>query len=204
MALEVSRPFTAHLRSASLKTALGTIFRTAGWSRFERYSRSGLSELKRASLILPGCLPSGQCISSSRTLQARVSCRFRNLRGKRCYREIREFGYYRPASGMLTDIPREQSVSCAGSAPFEARRFETPPEGEQAQVDFADSSGLNLTDEPGVVREIWLFTAEVARPARRWLWGGFVRPGSSDRAALSYRCICSHGPGRPVNCCMTA
>ena len=52
--------------------------------------------------------------------------------------------------------------------PFE-RRFETPP-GKQAQVDFAQFR-VEFTDEPGVVRILWLFTIVLGHS--RWIWGRF-------------------------------
>ena len=50
------------------------------------------------------------------------------------------------------------------------RRFETPP-GKQAQVDFAEFT-VEFTDEPGVVRKVWLFSMVLGHS--RWLWGRFV------------------------------
>ena len=55
-----------------------------------------------------------------------------------------------------------------------AVRFETPP-GKQAQVDF--------TDEPGVVRKVWLF--KLVPGHSRWLWGRFV---SSQNLQTVMRC----------------
>ena len=56
----------------------------------------------------------------------------------------------------------------AKQAQFE-RRFETPP-GKQAQVDFAEFA-VEFTDEPGVVRKVWLFSMVLGYS--RWLWGRF-------------------------------
>lgn len=67
----------------------------------------------------------------------------------------------------MTDFLRE--VRPARHTPFE-RRFETPP-GKQAQVDFAEFT-VEFTDEPGVVRKVWLFSLVLGHS--RWLWGRFV------------------------------
>lgn len=45
------------------------------------------------------------------------------------------------------------------------RRFETPP-GRQAQMDFAEFT-VEFTDEPGVVRKVWLFSMILGHS--RWL-----------------------------------
>ena len=45
-----------------------------------------------------------------------------------------------------------------------------PPPGKQAQVDFAQFR-VEFTDEPGVVRILWLFTMVLGHS--RWLWGRF-------------------------------
>ena len=81
-------------------------------------------------------------------------------------REIRELGY-EGAYTAVTDFLRE--VRPARHTPFE-RRFETPP-GKQAQVDFAEFT-VEFTDEPGVVRKVWLFSLVLGHS--RWLWGRFV------------------------------
>jgi Integrase core domain len=53
--------------------------------------------------------------------------------------------------------------------PFELR-FETPP-GQQAQVDFAQFQ-TEFTDEPGVIRIVWLFSLVLG--LSRMMWGRFV------------------------------
>src|SRR6056297_638780 len=100
-----------------------------------------------------------------RYLQERVQA-FPDLSGARLLREIRELGY-EGAYTAVTDFLRE--VRPARQAPFE-RRFETPP-GKQAQVDFAEFT-VEFTDEPGVVRKVWLFSLVLGHS--RWLWGRFV------------------------------
>lgn len=88
-----------------------------------------------------------------------------DLSGRRLLREIRGMGY---AGGYtaVTDYLRE--VRPARVKPFE-RRFETPA-GRQGQVDFAQFR-VEFTDEPGVVRIVWLFTMVLGHS--RWLWGRF-------------------------------
>jgi len=87
------------------------------------------------------------------------------LSGKRLLREIRELGYTGCYS-IVTDFLR--TVRPPRQPVFE-RRFETPA-GRQAQVDFAQFS-VTFTDEPGVVRNVWLFTLVLGHS--RWLWGRF-------------------------------
>ena len=90
---------------------------------------------------------------------------FPDLSGRRLLREIRGMGY----SGgytAVTDYLRQ--VRPAQIKPFE-RRFETPA-GRQGQVDFAQFR-VEFTDEPGVVRIVWLFTMVLGHS--RWLWGRF-------------------------------
>ncbi len=88
------------------------------------------------------------------------------LTGSRLLREIREQGYdggYTAVSDFLREVrPRP-------TAPFEVR-FETPP-GEQAQVDFAQFEVV-FTDEPGMVRKVWLFSLVLGYS--RLIWGRFV------------------------------
>ncbi|WP_272011405.1 IS21 family transposase [Roseovarius sp. ZX-A-9] len=100
-----------------------------------------------------------------RYLQERVQA-FPDLSGARLLREIRELGY---DGGYIavTDFLRE--VRPPKLTQFE-RRFETPP-GKQAQVDFAEFT-VEFTDEPGVVRKVWLFSMVLGHS--RWLWGRFV------------------------------
>jgi len=66
----------------------------------------------------------------------------------------------------VTDYLREMRPTRV--KPFE-RRFETPA-GRQGQVDFAQFR-VEFTDEPGVVRIVWLFTMVLGHS--RWLWGRF-------------------------------
>ncbi len=100
-----------------------------------------------------------------RYLQERVQD-FPDLSGARLLREIRELGY-EGGYTMVTDFLRE--VRPARQTQFE-RRFETPP-GKQAQVDFAEFT-VEFTDDPGVVRKVWLFSMVLGHS--RWLWGRFV------------------------------
>ena len=87
------------------------------------------------------------------------------LSGRRLFREITALGYTGSYS-MVTAYLRE--VRPVVTAPFE-RRFETPP-GQQAQVDFAEFK-VTFTDEPGVMRKVWLFSFVLGNS--RWLWGRF-------------------------------
>lgn len=87
------------------------------------------------------------------------------LSGARLLRDIRDLGYkggYSAVTAYLKD------VRPAVRSPFE-RRFETPP-GKQAQVDFAEFK-VGFTDEPGVMRKVWLFSMVLG--SSRWLWGQF-------------------------------
>ena len=85
-------------------------------------------------------------------LQERVAA-FPDLSAVRLTRELRERGY----QGAYTAVKRFVAAIRPASQPkpFEVR-FETPP-GYQAQVDFARFV-TNFTDEPGIVRIIWLFS----------------------------------------------
>src|SRR6056297_2198477 len=98
-------------------------------------------------------------------LQERIQA-FPDLSGARLLREIRKLGYdggYTAVTDFLRKVrPPKQTQ-------FE-RRFETPP-GKQAQVDFAEFT-VEFTDEPGVVRKVWLFSMVLGHS--RWLWGRFV------------------------------
>ncbi|MGA1124887.1 MAG: IS21 family transposase [Chthoniobacterales bacterium] len=98
-------------------------------------------------------------------LRGRIT-NFPDLSGKRLFREIKSQGYkggYTAVTDFLRDArPPKQ-------APFE-RRFETPP-GQQAQVDFAEFK-VEFTDEPGVMRKVWLFSMVLGHS--RWLWGRFA------------------------------
>ncbi|MFC4168937.1 IS21 family transposase [Teichococcus aestuarii] len=98
-------------------------------------------------------------------LRERVAA-FPDLTGRRLHRELRERGYtggYTRLTDLLRDI---RPVTDPG---FE-QRFETPP-GRQAQVDFAQFR-TEFTDEPGVVRIVWLFSLVLGHS--RWLWARFV------------------------------
>lgn len=101
----------------------------------------------------------------SRYLRERVAA-FPDLTGRRLHRELRDLGY---AGGYtrLTDFLRD--VRPAAAPGFE-QRFETPP-GQQAQVDFAQFRTV-FTDEPGVVRIVWLFSLVLGHS--RMLWARFV------------------------------
>ncbi|QIE48036.1 IS21 family transposase (plasmid) [Pseudohalocynthiibacter aestuariivivens] len=100
-----------------------------------------------------------------RYLSERVQT-YPDLSGARLLREIRELGY-NGGYTAVTDFLRE--VRPSRQTQFE-RRFETPP-GKQAQVDFAEFT-VEFTDEPGVVRKVWLFSIVLGHS--RWLWGRFV------------------------------
>lgn len=91
---------------------------------------------------------------------------FPDLSGQRLLREIREMGYeggYTAVTDFLRDVRPSKRTA------FE-RRFETPP-GRQAQVDFAEFT-VEFTDDPGVVRKVWLFSMVLGHS--RWLWGRFA------------------------------
>jgi transposase len=74
------------------------------------------------------------------------------LTGRRLHRELAALGY-RGGYTAVTDLLRE--IRPVLPPPFELR-FETPP-GQQAQVDFAQFQ-TEFTDEPGVIRIVWLFS----------------------------------------------
>ncbi|RFP86221.1 IS21 family transposase [Rhodobacteraceae bacterium 63075] len=109
-------------------------------------------------------------------LQERIQA-FPDLRGARLLREIRKLGYdggYTAVTDFLRKVrPPKQTQ-------FE-RRFETPP-GKQAQVDFAEFT-VEFTDEPCVVRKVWLFSMVLGHS--RWLWGRFV---ASENLQSVLRC----------------
>lgn len=97
-------------------------------------------------------------------LRERIAA-YPDLSAKRLMREIREDGY----TGGYTSV---KDFVRAARPPKETRfewRFETPP-GKQAQVDFAEFT-VGFTDEPGVVRKVWLFSMVLGHS--RWLWGRF-------------------------------
>lgn len=85
-------------------------------------------------------------------LRERIAA-FPQLTATRLTREIRERGY----TGAYTAVKRFVAAIRPENAakPFEVR-FETPS-GQQAQVDFARFV-TEFTDEPGVMRIIWLFS----------------------------------------------
>ncbi len=101
----------------------------------------------------------------SRYLRERVAA-FPELTGRRLHRELRDLGYTGGYT-RLTDFLRD--VRPAAAPGFE-RRFETAP-GRQAQVDFAQFR-TEFSDEPGVVRIVWLFSLVLGRG--RMLWARFV------------------------------
>ena len=88
------------------------------------------------------------------------------LTGRRLHRELKALGY-RGGYTALTDLLRE--IRPVVPPPFELR-FETPP-GQQAQVDFAQFQ-TEFTEEPGVMRIVWLFSLVLGHS--RMLWGRFV------------------------------
>ena len=88
------------------------------------------------------------------------------LTGRRLHRELKALGY-RGGYTALTDLLRE--IRPVVPPPFELR-FETPP-GQQAQVDFAQFQ-TEFTEEPGVMRIVWLFSVVLGHS--RLLWGRFV------------------------------
>ncbi len=102
---------------------------------------------------------------------------FPDLSGRRLLREIKSMGY---EGSYSTLKPFLRELRPARRASF-AVRFETPP-GKQAQVDFAEFK-VEFTDEPGVVRKVWLFSLVLGHS--RWLWGRFV---SSQNLQTVMRC----------------
>ena len=87
------------------------------------------------------------------------------LSGRRLLREIRALGY---TGGYTAVTDYLRSIRPDLPPEFE-RRFETEA-GQQAQVDFAEFT-LEFTDEPGIVRKVWLFSFVLGHS--RWLWGRF-------------------------------
>lgn len=100
-----------------------------------------------------------------------------DLSGRRLLREIAAMGY---EGSYSTLKPFLRELRPHRRAPF-AQRFETPP-GKQAQVDFAEFK-VTFTDEPGVIRKVWLFSLVLGHS--RWLWGRFV---SSQNMQTVMRC----------------
>ena len=74
------------------------------------------------------------------------------LSGRRLLREIRDRGYSGGHTALTETLRDLRPPDIEG---YEVR-FETPP-GDQAQVDFAPFETI-FTDEPGVVRKVWLFS----------------------------------------------
>jgi transposase len=99
------------------------------------------------------------------------------LSGKRLLRDIKALGYKGGYSAVTDFLGKVRPDPSPG---FEVR-FETPP-GRQAQVDFAHFQ-VEFTDEPGVVRILWLFTMVLGHS--RWLWGRF---GTSQDLGTVLRC----------------
>jgi transposase len=100
-----------------------------------------------------------------RYLRERVTA-YPGLTGQRLWRELRERGY---AGGYtaVTDLLRELRPTPLPA--FEVR-FETPP-GDQAQVDFAHFQVV-FTDEPSVIRIVWLFSFVLGHS--RLIWARFA------------------------------
>ena len=98
-------------------------------------------------------------------LRERVTT-YPDLSARRLLRELRGFGYAGGYS-QLTEFLRD--IRPAASAGFE-RRFETP-QGQQAQVDFAQFR-TEFTDEPGAIRIVWLFSMVLGHS--RMIWATFV------------------------------
>lgn len=88
------------------------------------------------------------------------------LTGRRLHRELAALGY-RGGYSAVTDLLRE--IRPSTPPPFELR-FETLP-GQQAQVDFAHFQ-TEFTDQPGVIRIVWLFSLVLGHS--RMMWGHFV------------------------------
>src|SRR5258707_1942432 len=98
-------------------------------------------------------------------LRERVTA-YPGLTGQRLWRELRERGYTGGYTAV-TDLLRELRPMPLPA--FEVR-FETPP-GDQAQVDFAHFQVV-LTDEPSVMRIVWLFSFVLGHS--RLIWARFV------------------------------
>ncbi|APX18080.1 integrase (plasmid) [Phaeobacter inhibens] len=102
---------------------------------------------------------------------------FPGLSARRLLREIKSMGY---EGSYSTLKPFLRELRPPRRAPF-VQRFETPP-GRQAQVDFAEFK-VEFTDEPGVIRKVWLFSLVLGHS--RWLWGRFA---SSQNLQTVLRC----------------
>jgi transposase len=97
-------------------------------------------------------------------LRARITA-WPDLSGKRLLRELKERGY----SGCYSVVTDFLRTARPPRAQVFERRFETAA-GKQAQVDFAQFR-VEFSDEPGVVRILWLFTIILGHS--RWIWGRF-------------------------------
>jgi transposase len=89
------------------------------------------------------------------------------LSGRRLLREIQERGYQGGYTAVTETVRDLRPPAQAG---YEIR-FETPP-GDQAQVDFAHFETV-FSDEPGVVRKVWLFSLILGYS--RLIWARFVQ-----------------------------
>jgi len=142
--------------------SLSAIARQAGLDRktVRKYLDTGLEEPRYAPRD-----PRPRLIDPyARYLQDRVA-QYPDLSGKRLLREIRDLGY----EGGYTAVKEVLREARPPKRPTFERRFETPP-GQQAQVDFAEFV-VEFTDEPGVIRKVWLFSMVLGHS--RWLWGRF-------------------------------
>ena len=99
-------------------------------------------------------------------LRERVTA-YPGLSGRRLLREIRERGYQGGYTAVTETVRDLRPPAQAG---YEIR-FETPP-GDQAQVDFAHFETV-FSDEPGVVRKVWLFSLILGYS--RLIWARFVQ-----------------------------
>jgi transposase len=99
-------------------------------------------------------------------LRERVTT-YPGLSSRRLLREIHERGY-RGGYTAVSDALRDLRPPC--EAGYEVR-FETPP-GDQGQVDFSHFE-VAFTDEPGVVRRLWLFSLVLG--FSRLIWARFVQ-----------------------------
>jgi transposase len=79
-------------------------------------------------------------------------------------------------------------------------RFETPP-GDQAQVDFAHFETV-FSDEPGVVRKVWLFSPILGYS--RLIWARFVQHQDPQTVLRCHRAAFTTLGGCRERCCTTA
>lgn len=98
-------------------------------------------------------------------LRSRIAA-YPDLTAVRLTRELRERGY----DGAYTAVKRFVAAIRPRDQPCFEVRFETPP-GDQAQVDFARFV-TEFTDEPGVVRIVWLFSLVLGHS--RYVFARFV------------------------------